>query len=316
MQETLPIHFAPLQGYTEAIYRNAHATCFGGIDTYYTPFVRLEKGNFRNKDKREIDAGNNQVSHLVPQLLASSPEKAETILSLFIEKGYKEADINLGCPFPVLAKRHNGSGILPYPEEVEALLGIVTKYPQISFSIKMRLGWENPDECIQLAPLLNELPLRQITMHPRLGKQQYKGEVNLEGFAAFQNICKHPLIYNGDIHSVEEIQSINEQFPSLAGVMIGRGLLANPALALEYKSGEKLSSDEMTKKVREMHAIVYQQYEQQLNGGDMQLVNKMKSFWEYPLPGADKKALKSIHKSNRIDKYQQAVSNLLSKLSS
>lgn len=314
MQEILPIHFAPLQGYTEAIYRNAHATCFGGVDTYYTPFVRLEKGNFRNKDKREIDAENNHVPHLVPQLLASSAEKAETILSLFIEKGYKEIDINLGCPFPLLAKRHNGSGILPYPEEVEALLSIVKKYPQISFSIKMRLGWENPDECIQLAPFLNELPLRQITMHPRLGKQQYKGEVNLEGFATFQNICKHPLIYNGDINSVEEIQVIKDQFPSLAGIMIGRGLLANPALALEYKSGEKLSSDEIAKKIREMHAIVYQQYEQQLNGGDMQLVNKMKSFWEYLLPGADKKSLKAIHKSNRIDKYQQAVSNLINRL--
>ncbi|MEY8708162.1 tRNA-dihydrouridine synthase family protein [Bacteroides faecichinchillae] len=314
MQEILPIHFAPLQGYTEAIYRNAHATCFGGVDTYYTPFVRLEKGNFRNKDKREIDAENNHVPHLVPQLLASLPEKAETILSLFIEKGYKEADINLGCPFPLLAKRHNGSGILPYPEEIKALLSIVTKYPQISFSIKMRLGWENPDECIQLAPILNELPLRQITMHPRLGKQQYKGEVNLEGFATFQNICKHPLIYNGDINSVEEIQAIKEQFPTLAGVMIGRGLLANPALALEYQSGKKLSSDEMAKKIREMHTIVYQQYEQQLNGGNTQLVNKMKSFWEYLLPGADKKSLKAIHKSNCIDKYQQAVSNLFSKL--
>ena len=314
MQEILPIHFAPLQGYTEAIYRNAHATCFGGVDIYYTPFVRLEKGNFRKRDIRDIEPDNNHVPHLVPQLLASSPEKAETILSLFIEKGYKEADINLGCPFPLLAKRHNGSGILPYPEEVKALLSIVTKYPQISFSIKMRLGWENPDECIQLAPILNELPLRQITMHPRLGKQQYKGEVNLESFATFRNICKHPLIYNGDIKSIEEIQAIKEQFPTLAGIMIGRGLLANPALALEYQSGKKLSPDEMAKKIREMHTIVYQQYEQQLNGGDTQLVNKMKFFWEYLLPEADKKLLKAIHKSNRIDKYQQAVSNLINRL--
>ena len=178
----------------------------------------------------------------------------------------------------------------------------------------MRLGWENPDECIQLAPILNELPLRQITMHPRLGKQQYKGEVNLESFATFRNICKHPLIYNGDIKSIEEIQAIKEQFPTLAGIMIGRGLLANPALALEYQSGKKLSPDEMAKKIREMHTIVYQQYEQQLNGGDTQLVNKMKSFWEYLLPEADKKLLKAIHKSNRIDKYQQAVSNLINRL--
>ena len=115
MQKTLPIHFAPLQGYTDVFYRNAHAACFGGIDTYYTPFVRLEKGRFRHRDVRGIEPGNNQVSHLIPQLIAPSFEKADKILSLFIEKGYKEVDINMGCPFPMLAKRHNGSGILPYP---------------------------------------------------------------------------------------------------------------------------------------------------------------------------------------------------------
>lgn len=110
-------------------------------------------------------------------------------------------DINLGCPFPLLAKRHNGSGILPYPEEVKALLSIVTRYPQISFSVKMRLGWEQPDECLALAPILNDLPLHQITMHPRLGKQGYKGEVDLQGFSAFREVCRLPLVYNGDIHN-------------------------------------------------------------------------------------------------------------------
>ena len=238
--ETLPIHFAPLQGYTEAIYRNAHATVFGGVETYYTPFVRLEKETFRSRDIRDIEPGNNTVSHLIPQLIGADTNKAEAILSLFIEKGYREADINLGCPFPLLARRHNGSGILPYPEEVKALLSIVTRYPQISFSVKMRLGWEQPDECLALAPILNDLPLRQITMHPRLGKQGYKGEVDLEGFSAFREVCRLPLVYNGDIHLVEDIQRISKQFPSLAGIMIGRGLLANPALALEYKENLSL----------------------------------------------------------------------------
>ena len=136
--QVLPIHFAPLQGYTEVFYRNAHAACFGGVDTYYTPFIRLEKGDFRRRDIRGIEPENNQVSHLIPQLIAPSFEKAEMILNLFIEKGYGEVDINLGCPFPILAKRHNGSGILPYPEEVKELLNLVLKYPEISFSIKMR----------------------------------------------------------------------------------------------------------------------------------------------------------------------------------
>ena len=307
MQKTLPIHFAPLQGYTDVIYRNAHAACFGGIDAYYTPFVRLEKGTFRHRDVRGIEPGNNQVPHLIPQLIAPTAEKAEKILSLFIEKGYKEADINMGCPFPILAKRHNGSGILPYPEEVQALLSLITKYPQISFSIKMRLGWENPEECLKLAPIINELPLRQDVMHPRLGKQQYKGEVDLKAFEAFQHVCKHPLIYNGDINHIEDIHRIQEQFPGLAGMMIGRGLLANPALAWEYQQNRTLEFDEMKEKIQSMHTYVYEEYIEQLKGGDLQILNKMKAFWEYLLPNADRKLLKAIHKSTNLHKYTQAV---------
>ena len=312
MQDTLPIHFAPLQGYTEAIYRNAHDAFFGGVDTYYTPFVRLEKGNFRRRDVRGIEPENNGVTHLIPQLIASSAEKAEVILSLFIEKGYQEVDINLGCPFPLLAKRHNGSGILPYPEEVRELLTAAIKnHPDLQFSVKMRLGWENAEECLALLPLLNELPLTHIIMHPRLGKQQYKGEVDLKGFETFYNECRHPLMYNGDLLTIEDIQAIRERFPQLAGIMIGRGLLANPALALEYQQGHPLSEKDMQERLRLFHADVFAQYGNLLEGGDKQLLTKMKNFWEYLMPDGDRKAKKAIHKSNKLETYQAAVRSLL-----
>lgn len=301
------IHFAPLQGYTEAPYRDAHSANFGGVETYYAPFVRLEKGEFRNRERRDVEPENNHVPHLVPQLIASTAEKAEMILALFIEKGYREVDINLGCPFPILAKRHNGSGILPYPEEVKALLSIITRHPEISFSVKMRLGWEQPEECLALASTLNELPLKHITLHPRLGKQQYKGTVDLEGFAAFCNVCDKPIIYNGDILTVEDIRRTEEHFPGLAGIMIGRGLLTNPALALEYKEERTLSADEMREKIRIMHAAVFCRYEQQLQGGDEQLLHKMKPFWEYLAPQLDRKVWKAIHKSGSLNKYQAAT---------
>lgn len=302
-----PLHFAPLQGYTEAPYRDAHASVFGGIDTYYTPFVRIERGEFRRKDTRDIEPENNHVAHLVPQLIASDVEKAKTILALFIEKGYREVSINLGCPFPILAKRHNGSGMLPYPEEVKALLAIVEQHPEIRFSVKMRLGWENSEECLALAPLLNELPLEHIALHARLGKQQYKGEVDLDAFAAFADICQKPLIYNGDLLTVEDIQRIEKRFPQLAGIMIGRGLLANPALAMEYKTGVSLSPEELREKLRTLHAAVYARYEEQLQGGDEQLLHKIKPFWDYLEPALDRKVWKAIHKSGSLNKYQAAV---------
>ena len=310
--EQLPIHFAPLQGYTDAIYRSAHARIFGGIDSYYTPFVRLEHGDFRRKDVRELDADNNRGVNLTPQLIASTPEKILRILALFIEKGYKNVDINLGCPFPTLAKRHNGAGLLPYPDEVKALLmAAIEAHPEIQFSVKMRLGWEDANECMALLPLLNSLPLSHITMHPRLGKQQYKGEVDLEAFQRFYAECEKPLIYNGDVLTLDDIETISNRFPRLGGLMIGRGLLANPALALEYQQGAPLSLKEKIEKIRLLHADVFSQYGNLLEGGDLQLLTKMRTFWEYLLPDGDRKAKKVIHKTSKLSNYQAAVSNLL-----
>ena len=306
----LPISLAPLQGYTEAAYRNAHQTTFGGIAEYYTPFVRYEKGVFRNKDVRDISLSHNTTSHLVPQLLANDLSKAESILALFIDNNYKRVDINLGCPFPMIAKRHNGSGILPYPDEVKELLRVVTNHPEIEFSVKMRLGWENPDECIALAPILNDISLKHITMHPRLGKQQYKGTVDLTGFDAFDDICRHPLIYNGDIETIDDIDRIHRMFPQLAGVMIGRGLLANPALALEYSSGILLTEKEKIERVKQLHKAVYEQYEVQIEGGEAQLLNKMKTFWEYLTPLIGSKCGKRIQKAKTIELYLSEINHI------
>lgn len=307
-EKRLPIHFAPLQGFTDAPYRNAHETVFGGVETYYTPFVRLEKGeSFRNKELREIERENNTVHHLIPQLIAATPDEMRKIVTLFREKGHTEADINLGCPFPMLVRRHKGSGILPYPKEVEELLNTILEFPDMQFSVKMRLGLENPEECLALLPVLNNLPLRQITLHARVGKQQYKGDTNWNAFETFYHNCKHPLLYNGDIATIEDIDRLMNRFPDLSGVMIGRGLLANPALASEYLKGEKLSREEMHEKVRTFHALLLSYYEAHLQGND-QLVTKMKSIWEYLLPDMDRKLKKKIHKSTKIEVYRSAVS--------
>ena len=163
-----------------------------------------------------LSPDHNPDLHLIPQLIAPDTDKLEHIMSLFIEKGYREADINLGCPFPMLARRHNGSGMLPYPEEVKALLSeAIDRHPDIRFSVKLRLGWEQAEECLALLPLFNELPLAHIILHPRLGKQQYKGEVDLEGFEAFYKECTHPLFYNGDLHTAERYPFYHHTVPPI-----------------------------------------------------------------------------------------------------
>lgn len=309
MQTNPVIHFAPLQGYTDAVYRNAHARIFGGVDCYYTPFVRLEKGTFRNKEIRDIDPGRNETS-LVPQLIAGEPEEFRRIADVLVQHGYKRADINMGCPFPLQVRKHRGAGILPYPREAEALLETILAYPEVRFSIKMRPGWEKSEECFTLLPFLNELPLVHITLHPRLGIQQYKGVADQDVFCRFYQECRHPLFYNGDIRTMEDAGNLYDRFPRIKGIMLGRGLLSDPFLASKIKGTAHTSAERQTL-LKRFHTELFENYAAVLQG-DHQLLAKMKTVWEYLLPGSEKKLHKKIMKSSRINQYSEAVQALLS----
>ena len=307
MKQDILVYAAPLQGFTEAAWRNAHSRVFGGVETYYTPFVRLEKGEIRNKDRREVSVTQNTVSRLVPQLIASEPEEFEILVRFLQAEGYREVDVNMGCPFPMLTKRCKGSGILPYPDKVAALLEFMAHFPKVSFSVKMRLGWESPDEWKALVPLFNDSCVKQITLHPRLGKQQYKGEVDLDSFRDFYDSCRVPIIYNGDLMNLDGIEQLISDFPCLKGIMLGRGLLANPSLAASIHSGEPMELCTLYAKVSEMHQLMLEQYEHSMEGGNGQLLQKLKTMWEYLLPDMEKKARKAILKSSRLELYLRNV---------
>ncbi|HOI27270.1 MAG TPA: tRNA-dihydrouridine synthase family protein [Paludibacteraceae bacterium] len=301
------ILFAPLQGCTDYCYRNAFEQVFGGVDSYYTPFLRIERKEIRTRDIVGIKPENNHVPSLIPQILADTKEDFEQLMSVVLENGYKRVDINLGCPFPLITNKQKGSGMLPFPEKVEAMLSSVADYSDVTFSVKMRLGMSSPDECLALLPLFEKAGISQISMHARLGSQQYKGNVDMDAFARFYDACSLPLIYNGDICTVEDIERITTRFPKLAGVMIGRGLLAHPELAMEYKQDVHLSDDERMEKYHQLHDLVFEAYRERLKGGDAQVVSKMKDFWEYFYPEMDKKSRKAIKKAITIAKYENAV---------
>lgn len=308
----MKIDVAPLQGFTEAAWRNAHAEVFGGIDTYYTPFVRLEKGEVRNKDRRDVAPERNRVAHLVPQVIASCPEELVALVDFLAAQGYREIDLNMGCPFPLIVNRGKGSGLLLHPERVEALLEALRSYPDVAFSVKMRLGWQEADEWKRLLPLLNRSCVSQVTLHPRIGKQQYKGSVDLEAFTAFYEACELPLVYNGDLVSPEDMERVVERFPRLDGLMVGRGLLANPSLAAAFREGAVWDTERLYTKVKDMHNRIFEAYERSIEGGEAQLLQKMKTLWEYLLPDLDKKRRKAILKSARLERYLQAVEAALS----
>lgn len=302
----MKIYSAPLQGFTEAVWRNVHAAVFGGIDGYYTPFLRYEHGEIRNKDIRDVERKNNSVDNLVPQVIAATPDEMRPLLDLIANEGYNRVDINMGCSFPLQMRKRHGAGLLPYPDLVKDLMNVVALHPEFSFSVKMRLGCNSKDEWKELMPILNDAPLRHVTMHPRLGVEQYKKPVDVDAFAEFYAACNHPVIYNGDLCSLADIHRIEQQFSGLKGIMLGRGLLANPALGIEYREGRELTNSEQSNLVRRMHDEMFRQLTPRLQG-NTQFLGKMKPYWEYLLPSMLKRDKKAILKAATIEKYLSAV---------
>ena len=304
------IHFAPIQGVTDRLYRNLHKKYFGGVDFYYTPFIRVEHGNeFRTKDLRDISLENEQVKNLIPQILGGDVEEMKMMLNMLREQGFHEVNINLGCPFPMIVRKGKGAGILAYPEKVEPLLEMIQDFPMLRCSVKMRLGWKDVEEGFMLLPLLNRSSLSSIIVHARLGVDGYKGEVDHRAFQHFYERCELPLLYNGDLCSIDEVQQVCVRYPRLAGVMVGRGLLADPALALACKQGTDLD-DVMKKKLfRLFHDELVESNAERLEG-DHQLLMRMKTFWEYFMPGVDQKLLKKIRKTNRWFVYKEIVNEI------
>jgi tRNA-dihydrouridine synthase len=308
----MKIFAAPLQGFTEATWRNVHNETYGGIDTYITPFIRIEKGEIRNKDIRDTEKKNNTVPHLIPQIIAATPDELSPIAEFIATEGYCEADINMGCSFALQVRKQHGAGLLPHPEAVAALMKATGEMPEIKFSVKMRLGWDNKEEWRNILPILNDTPLTRITLHPRLGREQYKQPADREEFARFYEECRHPLVYNGDLTTLEEMNRTAEEFPRLEGLMVGRGLLGNPALGKEYKEQRNLSHGEKASLLAAFHDKFYQAITPRLQG-NTQILSKLKPYWEYLLPDMEKRDRKAIIKASTAEKYLAAVNSAIAK---
>ncbi|MBO5079745.1 MAG: tRNA-dihydrouridine synthase family protein [Bacteroidaceae bacterium] len=302
----IPIHFAPLQGYTDDVYRRIHHELMGGIHTYYTPFLRMEGGGVRSKDMRDIRPEFNEGVPVVPQIIVKSMKEFEFLTKIVKEKGYDRVDINMGCPFPLQAKHGRGSGLLAHVDIIEEIAKAIASKSELKFSVKMRLGWENVDEWRPVLDILNEIPLEQITLHPRIGTQQYKSTVNMEAFDEFYALCKHPIIYNGDVTSIKDIQNLEEKYPKLAGVMIGRGLLTRPSLASEYVTGVELSWEKRRPVLLDFHDRLKAHYETTANS-EAQVHSRLRLFWEYMEEELGKKVYKKIMKAGNLKNYLNAV---------
>ena len=306
MDHNVNIYFAPLQGFTDYVYRNAYAECFGGVEKFFTPFLRVEDGEVRKKDAVDLTAtAPTMRPSLVPQIIASSREEVYILMQYVISQGFNCCDINFGCPFPQQTARMHGAGILAHPDKVREVLEAAAKYEaDLKLSLKMRLGNTDKKECLAIIDIINDAPLSFVTIHPRIGKQMYKGSVDLETFADVAARLKHPVVYNGDIVDNESFSRIATMFPNLNAVMIGRGILSNPFLPESIKTGNQIFD---RKKYLNFINLLIEGYQNHFNNSEYMTLDKMKTFWDYPLRGVDKKSVKAIQKARTLSEYVAMV---------
>ncbi len=311
---TIRLSLGPFQGITDAPFRNVFKKHFGGIDKYYTPFFTgIQKDHAKNLQVEEIDPTCNDVETLTPQILSTDAEEILRFASQCKELGYKEINLNMGCPFPRVANKKRGSGLLPYPEKIEAMLNAVFERIDLNFSIKCRLGYFDPDEIVPVIDIFNQYPLSELIIHPRIGKQLYKGEADVKRFAELIPMIKAPLVYNGDIVSVDSFERIRKQVQPVNEFMLGRGLLANPFLAEEIKKNGEFNefSEPVRQKKDRLHAYVMDLYEDRLHhaGGSPKVLGRMKELWSYLMYSFDEPQdiWRKIKKINALKEYEEAV---------
>jgi tRNA-dihydrouridine synthase B len=225
------LYLAPLQSFTDFHFRNAFQKNMGDVDTFYAPYLKLNNdGSIKEQPKKDVLLENNPYEKVIPQVLACCSEDFLTMTAYLSSLGYDEVNWNLGCPYPMVAKRDLGSGILNKSEKIIQILEEVQQKSSLNIGIKMRMGYEDTSDILTLLPQLDQFPLTEIIIHARYGKQLYTGTCDLNRFEECLALTKHKLVYNGDITSVEDYRQLKNRFPYQRHWMIGRGAISNPFL--------------------------------------------------------------------------------------
>jgi tRNA-dihydrouridine synthase B len=313
-QQSKPIiYLAPLQGFTDFVYRKAYSEIFQGIDAFFIPYISVKNNQVLKKYEKEILPENNPRNRVIPQVLVNTADEILFLSKILHDKGYNEINLNLGCPYPMVTNREKGAGLLPHPDKLKELLSTFFEKTNLKLSVKLRAGLHSENEIEQVIPVLNQFPLTEVILHPRIAKQLYEGEILNPSFEfALQNL-KHRLVYNGDIFSVDNYRKCRQRFPETNHWMLGRGVLLNPFLPAEIKNIE-ISTKEKLEKLKEFHHLVFKYYTEAMDN-EGNVINKMKQFWtyfSYNFP-EQRKSFKLINKANGLIKYQIAVKTIFGK---
>ena len=311
---------APMEGITGYVYRNALKRCYGGVARFYSPFISPGHAGagITKRDRRDILPENNAGVPLIPQLLTNNAEDFLYAADILRDYGYKELNLNLGCPSGTVTAKKKGAGFLTelpalrhFFEEVFRNLPADTK-----LGVKTRLGVKAPAEFPAIIEIYNDFPLSELIVHPRIQKEFYRGTVHLDMFSLAAEGAKMPLGYNGDLIDEEDIDRILERFPAVSHIMLGRGLLRDPMLPARYlrrlRGEAALSAEEEKRQRHAFHAALLQGYRESFLYENATLC-RMKEVWDYlglAFPEQER-AVRELKKSKTLGEYEVRAEQLL-----
>ena len=300
------LYMAPIQGITNCVYRNVYSRLFDGYDFAVTPFIRnCNVSSIKSKALRDILVQRNNADfELIPQILGKSTDDFISLSKIMFEMGYKTVNWNLGCPHKRIRRKNRGAGLLSNPETiVEILNKVITVIPN-RISLKVRLGSEDNKELFKLLPLLNDFPLKNIIIHPRIGSQMYSGKVDISAFKKCLSLTTHAVVYNGDIDSLDTFRGLANRLPMVNMWMIGRGGVINPFLPEQIKNLTKDTDKKTNERFVEFHDELFASYQKELSG-PAHIIAKMKEMWTYwskAFEGGNH-VLQSISRTRTVNQY-------------
>ena len=301
-------YLAPMEGITGYIYRNYYEKYFHNIDKYLTPFIPSNKGtSLKTKEFRDVLPENNRGMNIVPQILSNDSEGFIITARKLQQFGYKEINLNLGCPSGTVVSKDKGSGFLAKREELDRFLDEIFKIDDMKISIKTRIGKDSPEEFYELIKIYNKYPLEELIIHPRIQKDFYGNKPNLQVFKDGLALSTNTICYNGDIFTAEDHNDFIKAFPEVKTIMLGRGIIANPGLMDEIKNNTFLDK----KVLKDFHDEILNNYIELFNE-ERNAMFKMKGLWAYMIYifSDNKKYGKKIKKSQDIRDYNEAVLSL------
>ncbi|MCH5249762.1 MAG: tRNA-dihydrouridine synthase family protein [Lachnospiraceae bacterium] len=308
----MQIYLAPMEGITTFVYRNAFSHYYGGIDKYFTPFLSNKSLNY--KEINEVSPEHNKGLVVVPQILTNNTEVFLSIATKLADYGYREVNLNLGCPSGTVVAKKRGAGFLSIPDTLDAFLEEIFEKCPLEISIKTRIGMESVEEWENLLAIYGKYPLKELIVHPRLQKEFYEGTPHIEALRMTQELSPmFPLCYNGEIVSKASYDAVIYKLTAVENIMLGRGVLANPTLPATLKSQnpETGPNAEDLKKFRAFHDEILEGYKE-LMSGEQPVLFRMKELWTYmrKYPGLTDRQMKQIRKSKKLDEYRSIIAGI------